>query len=112
MSNDSRKLQAIVIHGSGDRAESLLRGRAMAVRALMSETSSSAMEILDARIDLAIVFSGSKTMGADSPSEAELMYQAFAKRLGILKARMKRLGIPVPDVIDVPSRPDGKKVGK
>lgn len=65
------------------------------------------MAVLDTRVDSVIVFSGSKTMGPDAPSEAELMYRTFAKRLGILKIRMEKAGISSPESIVVPDRSAG-----
>lgn len=79
-----------MVHGSGDKPESLLRGRATAVILTIGKTTDGVLEILDSPSDLTIVFSGSRTMGTDNPSEAEIMYDAFVKRLRILEAHLKR----------------------
>lgn len=86
-----KSLQAIVVHGSGDKRESLLRGRATAVIVAMERTAEGVLEILNSPTDLTIVFSGSRTMGADNPSEAEIMYDAFVKRLRVLEAHMEKI---------------------
>jgi hypothetical protein len=50
--------------------------------------------------DLVIIFSGSHTAGKDIPSEARQMYGFFAKRLKVLKNRIR-------GGIDLPERPEG-----